>query len=150
MPDISSQTLATIRRLLLGLLVFGLTGTTVELWMMGHHEDLKQLIPFAVMGVSAATMAWFAFSPTRLALRLFRLCLLLLMLSGGLGSVLHYRANMEFQLEMDPSLGGVALLTKVLHAKAPPSLAPGNLVLLGALGLVSTLGIAGTSRTTRL
>jgi hypothetical protein len=33
---------------------------------------------------------------------------------------------------------------KVLHAKAPPALAPGNMALLGLLGLVSTLGITRT------
>jgi hypothetical protein len=53
---------------------------------------------------------------------------------------------MEFQLEMDPTLGGMALLLKVMHAKAPPALAPGNMVLLGLLGLISTLGINRSSR----
>jgi hypothetical protein len=71
------------------------------------------------------------------------------MLSGATGAILHYRANMEFQLEMDPTLGGMALLLKVLHAKAPQALAPGNMVLLGLLGLVSTLGSTQSSRTDR-
>ncbi|MBK9241167.1 MAG: hypothetical protein IPL75_13080 [Acidobacteria bacterium] len=70
--------------------------------------------------------------------------MLLLMVAGATGSVLHYRANMEFQLEMDPTMGGMALLLKVLHAKAPPALAPGNMALLGLLGLVSILGISRT------
>jgi hypothetical protein len=60
-----------------------------------------------------------------------------LILTGAIGGVMHYRANMEFQLEMDPSLGGVALMTKILHAKAPPSLAPGNMALVGLIGLVA-------------
>jgi hypothetical protein len=57
-------------------------------------------------------------------------------ITGAVGVVLHYRANMEFQLELDPSLSGVALMMKVLEAKAPPALAPGNMMLLGLVGLV--------------
>lgn len=141
-----STTLDTIRRLLLGLLVLGMTGTTAELWLMGHHEDWRQLIPFAGMGVSLLTLIWFSISRSTGATRVFRLCMCLLMVIGATGSILHYRANMEFQLEMDPTLGGMALLFKVLHAKAPPALAPGNMALLGLLGLVSTLGINRASQ----
>ena len=75
--------------------------------------------------------------------------MLFLMLSGAIGSILHYRANMEFQLEMDPTLGGVALMFKVLHAKAPPALAPGNMALLGLLGLVGVWRIPDHPTDTR-
>lgn len=136
MSDPAATTLTRIRRLLLALLAFGLCGTTSELWLMGHHEDWKQIIPLATMGASALTLLWLALSWSTRAARVFRVCMFLLMLSGATGSILHYRANMEFQLEMDPTLGGVALMTKVLHAKAPPALAPGNMALLGLLGLI--------------
>lgn len=150
-----SNTLEIGRRLLLGLLTLGLAGTTLELLLMGHDEDWRQFIPFTVMGLSMAAILWFALAecwPGRVskgavwATRCFRLCMVLLMLSGATGVILHYRANMEFQLEMDPSLGGMALLLKALHAKAPPALAPGNMALFGLLGLVSTLGLNRTSR----
>ena len=136
-----STTLETTRRLLLGLLVLGMAGTATELWFMNHYEDWKQLIPFAGMGISLLALLWFAFSRSTGATRSFRLCMFLLMVIGATGTILHYRANMEFQLEMDPTMGGMALLFKVLHAKAPPALAPGNMALLGLLGLISTLGI---------
>jgi hypothetical protein len=135
------NTLETVRRLLLGLLLFGMAGTSTELILMNHYEDWKQLLPFAAMGLSALTLIWFGFSRSGPATRTFRVCMLLLMLAGATGTILHYRANMEFQLEMDPSLSGMALMAKVLHAKAPPALAPGNMALLGLLGLISTLGI---------
>ncbi len=45
--------------------------------------------------------------------------------SAGIGFVLHFRANAEFQLDIDPSMRGLALWMKVLQAKAPPALAPG-------------------------
>ncbi len=69
--------------------------------------------------------------------RLFRAVMVLLILTGGVGAVLHYRANMEFKLEMDPSLSGLALFTSVVRAKAPPAMAPATLVLLGLLGLAA-------------
>ena len=142
-----ASTLETTRRLLLGLLFIGMTGTTAELWLMGHHEDWLQLIPFYGMLLSALTLIWFALSRSVPATRSFRLAMVLLMAAGVTGAILHYRANMEFQLEMDPAIGGMALLLKVLHAKAPPALAPGNMALLGLMGLISTLGItAGPDR----
>ena len=137
----SPSTLESVRRLLLGLLLFGMLGTTAELWLMDHHEDWKQLLPFMAMGLAAATLLWFGFSRSGAATRAFRVCMLLLMLAGATGAILHYRANMEFQLEMDPTISGLALMRKVLHAKAPPALAPGNMALLGLLGLISTIGI---------
>ena len=138
--------LETIRRLLLGLLVLGLVGTTTELWFMSHYEVWKQIIPFAGMGASLLTLLWFSFARSTWATRSFRLCMFVLMVIGATGTILHYRANMEFQLEMDSTLSGMALLFKVLHAKAPPALAPGNMALLGLLGLISTLGINRVSQ----
>jgi hypothetical protein len=144
MAGSSSTPLETIRRLLLGLLFVGMSGTTAELWFMGHHEDWLQLLPFAGMGISAVALLWFAFSHSPAATRWFRVCMFMLMVVGATGTILHYRANMEFQLEMDPTMGGMALLLKVLHAKAPPALAPGNMALLGLMGLISTLGVIRT------
>jgi hypothetical protein len=45
---------------------------------------------------------------------------------------------MEFQLEMDPSLGGLDLMAKVMTSKAPPTMAPMSLAVLGLVGLAST------------
>ena len=56
------------------------------------------------------------------------------------GVVLHFRGNMSFQLDMDPAIAGWDLFTKVMHAKAPPALAPGAMVQLGLIGLIYTLG----------
>jgi hypothetical protein len=38
---------------------------------------------------------------------------------------------------MDPTLGGFALFSSVVRAKAPPAMAPGTLALLGLLGLTA-------------
>ena len=151
MPDTSAAiALATLRRLLLGILLFGLVGTAAELILIGHDEDWWQMIPLVVIGLAIlaglAMMAGpFPRSATA-ATRLFRGAMVLLMLSGGAGSVLHYRANMEFKLEMDPSLSGWALFSSVLQAKAPPALAPGNMVLLALLGFACVFRLDSSRR----
>jgi hypothetical protein len=143
--ETAPATLHTLRRLLLGLLALGLGGTTAELCFMGHYEDWWQVAPLAVMGVSAVLLVSVVLTWSAWALRLFRVCMLALMISGATGAVLHFRANMEFQLDMDRTLGGAALVSKVLHAKTPPALAPGNLALLGLLGLVGVWRMSGRS-----
>ena len=135
------QTLTALRRLLLGLLVFGLVGTATDLLLISHDEDVWQMIPLAMIGLALAATALLAWTRpgvrrAMMVVRLFRAVMLLLILTGGLGAVLHYRANMEFKLEMDPSLSGFALFSSVVTAKAPPAMAPATLVLLGLLGLV--------------
>jgi cation transport ATPase len=134
-PD--RQTLATMRRLLLALLCLACVGTTTELWMMGHHEDPWQWAPLAVMVICAACAVWVLTTWAVPAVRTLRVLMVVLILTGMTGALMHYRANMEFQLEMDPSLGGLELMSKILHAKAPPSLAPGNMALIGLIGLVA-------------
>jgi cation transport ATPase len=137
MAGLYPSTLASIRRYLLLLVCLACVATTTELWMMGHHEDPWQWAPLAVMTVSVAGALWVMATWSASAVRVFRVLMVVLMIAGAVGAVLHYRANMEFQLEMDPSLGGLALMEKVLHAKAPPSLAPGNMALVGLIGLVA-------------
>lgn len=137
MLDRNRQTLATMRRLLLALLCLACIGTTTELWMMGHHEDPWQWAPLAVMVACAGCAMWVMATWAIPAVRTLRVLMVVLMLTGATGAFMHYRANMEFQLEMDPSLGGFELMGKILHAKAPPSLAPGNMALIGLIGLVA-------------
>ena len=137
MTHTPATALATLRRLLLGILLFGQVGTAAELLLIGHDEDVWQLIPLVVLGVAILTglaVLVRGFAAGAVRTRLFRGTMVLLMLSGGTGSVLHYRANREFKLEMDPSLRGWALFSSVVQAKAPPALAPGYMILLGVLG----------------
>jgi hypothetical protein len=49
--------------------------------------------------------------------------------------VAHFNGSMEYQLELNPELSMGELLDKIVHAKAPPLLAPGMMIQLGLLGL---------------
>jgi hypothetical protein len=133
------STVTVLRRLLLGLLLFGLAGTATELLLISHDEDLWQMIPIVAIALAMLVSLGLAVTsratPPAALLRLFQGMMVVLILTGGAGMVLHYRANMEFKLEMDPTLGGLALFWSVIRAKTPPALAPATLALLGLLGL---------------
>ena len=126
------------RRILLAILVLGVCGITAELLLLAHTEDLNQWIPIALAAMTLVLSGMVALRPTPASLRLFQLVMVLMILSGALGMYLHLSANMEFQLEMDSTLKGFALLKKSIVAKSPPALAPGAMAQLGLIGLAYT------------
>jgi hypothetical protein len=130
--------LKAVRRALAVLLGFGMVGISADLTLLQHYEDANQLIPLWLTGLGLAAVCWSALAPGTAALRVVQLIMLLFVGAGVAGVVLHFQANAEFQREIDPALGGMALFWKVVEAKAPPALAPGVMVQLGLLGLVYT------------
>jgi hypothetical protein len=132
------ETLRPIRRGILALLVMGLIGTGAELLLMGHTEGLNQLIPLLLIGMSLLSLAWYGVGKRALPLRVLRVIMALSILSGGVGTLLHYRGNVEFEIERTPGLSGMSLFKESMTG-ATPALAPGTMILLGALGLLYTL-----------
>ena len=126
------------RRILLGILLLGVIGMSAELFLLKHTEDASQWIPLMLNDLAVVMSAIVVFKPSNGAIRLFQLVMLLMIISGAVGIYLHLRANMEFQLEMDATLAGWALLKKSVVAKAPPALAPGVMMQLGLIGLAYT------------
>jgi hypothetical protein len=133
------DTLSALRRFLVGILLLGLTGTALDLLLMGHDEDAWQLIPLVMIALAVASTVAFVIAGTGSSrasvwIGLLQAVMILLIVTGMLGVILHYRANMEFKLEMDSTLSGFALFWSVIRAKAPPALAPSTLILLGLIG----------------
>ena len=126
------------RSILLGIFLVGVGGISVELWLLGHYEELDQFIPLGLSVVGTITILAAAFKPTRITVRLLQAVMLLFVVSGLVGVWFHFQATTEFQLEMDPSLRGWALFRKAIVAKAPPTLAPGAMIQLGLIGLAYT------------
>ena len=126
------------RRILLMILLVGIAGLSLELWLLAHVEDVYQLIPLVLNGAGALAAAFVATRPSIGSVRLLQSVMVLFVLSGALGAWLHYQATTEFQLEMDPTLSGWALFRKAIVAKAPPALAPGAMTQLGLIGLAYT------------
>ena len=129
--------IARLRRHLQALVALGALGAVVDLALLGHVEDWLQLIPFAVLLLALAMLAWLRLVPGSAAAGAGRAAMVLLIAAGASGVVLHYRGSMEFQRESDPSLGGLVLARKVMVAHSPPALAPGSMILLGLFGLAS-------------
>jgi hypothetical protein len=130
--------LAGIRRLLAAILLLGMTGTFVELLLLGHDEDSTQLIPLLLLGLGLAAVLWRVVSRSEASTIAVRGLMVLFLMAGAAGVYYHYSANVEFQRETDPALAGRALMMAVLHAKVPPALAPGVMVQLGLIGLAYT------------
>lgn len=145
MLEPESRTLTMIRRSLLALLAAGLVGTEIELLLISHFEDPWQLVPIVVIALACVLLMWHGVNGDRASVRALQFAMALMIASGAVGIVLHYRGNLQFQLEMDPSQKGWSLFLKVIRAKAPPALAPALMTQLGLLGLASTYRHPSTS-----
>lgn len=138
-------TLRVLRRLLLALLVLSLVGTGIELLLLGHTEDFWQWSPLILIAASLVVLGWLLAAPRRAILRAWQAAMGLLGLSGAVGTYLHYRGNVEFELEMMPGLGGLPLFREAMTG-ATPALAPGVMIQLGLLGLAYTFRHPGLHR----
>ena len=131
----ASPSTSGLRRFVLAVLTFGLFGVLADLVTLQHFEDSWQLVPVVLIGLALLAIGWYLLGGGAPSVRLLQVLMLFFIAAGVAGVLLHYRGNMEFQLEIDPSQRGWDLFTKVIHAKAPPALAPGAMAQLGLLGL---------------
>ena len=110
-----------------------------ELLALGHYEDPWQLVPLGLLAAAVVVIAWHVLARSAASIQALRIMMVLVMAAGAIGITLHYQGNVEFQLEVHPELSGWPLFANVLHAKAPPALAPGVMAQLGFLGLIYTV-----------
>ena len=132
-----TTTATVLRSVLLAIFVFGVVGTGAELILLEHYEDVWQWTPLALMAASLLVLGWHLASGGRLSTRAFQIVMVLFVVGGVVGVVLHYRGNAVFELEMYPSLVGFDLFTESIRG-ATPALAPGTMVQLGLIGLAYT------------
>jgi len=125
----------TLRPLLLALVGIGAAGLEVELLLLEHYDSAWQFTPLVLLAVVlvAAALVWRRPSPR--TVRFFQATMLLCIAAGVVGLFLHYRGNVEFELERESSLHGLRLFWKAVRG-ATPALAPGAMAQLGLLGLV--------------
>jgi hypothetical protein len=133
-PVRESETLASIRKLLLGALALGVLGTSGELILLRHIEMPTQWIPVVLLGVSIPLVIRHAMSPGPGSVRALQVLMVLFMAAGVLGVGLHFDGNVEFERELNPGEQGFEFLRKTI-AGATPVLAPGSMLLLGLVGL---------------
>jgi len=127
--------LPRLRLFLAALLAFGMLGSLTELLLLHHYEDSWQFVPLVLIGTALIVLVWHLFDRSALSVRMLQTTMALFLVAGLTGVFLHYQANVEFQVETNPSLSGWALFVKAIQAKVPPALAPGLMAQLGLLGL---------------
>jgi hypothetical protein len=132
------NTLQTLRRLLLALVVLGLCGTATELVLLAHYEDVWQTVPLSAIALALAAVVWHLVDRRGVSVRALQVTMAALIAIGALGLYLHYDSNLAFQLDMDATQSGWVLFRKVISAQAPPALAPAVMAQLGLLGLAYT------------
>lgn len=125
--------------MLLGILTLGIVGAGTELLLLGHFEEPWQWVPLVVLAGSLGAVVLTAVRTSRPTLLAMRGMMSVSVLSGVLGVWRHFRGNVEFELEMYPSIGGLELFEKAVTG-ATPALSPGTMILLGLLGLAFTYG----------
>src|SRR5688572_9121101 len=120
-----------LKRRLALLLLFTTVGLLAELLLTKHWDGFWQVVPLPllVLGVAVATVP--------LPARVVQAVMALGILSGVVGTVLHTRGKMEFALERNPALTGMALIRETLKGTSPPILAPGAMIAIGLLGLLT-------------
>ena len=129
--------MVVLRKALLGIVVIGLVGTGVELLLLEHFDGWEQWIPLALFGAALLVLGWYAVGGAGASVLLFRGVMSLFVVIGVVGIFLHYRGNVEFELEMEPMLRRLALF-KAAMMGATPALAPGAMVQIGLIGLAWT------------
>ena len=142
----SSDGAAAVRKLLLAILIFGMLGSTTELILLKHTEDVRQWIPLTLLAAALSVFAWHVVHASPANLRLIYWLMIAFVASGVAGVYFHFQGSAEFKLEGHPSLRGWALFWEAIRGKTPPLLAPGAMIQLGLIGLAYTYKHPGFSR----
>jgi hypothetical protein len=131
----SDAVLAVVRRVILLILFFAMAGILGELLLIEHVEDAWQIVPLVLLVLGVLAVAWHARASSVRSARTVQALMMLFVLSGLLGVFLHYRGNVEFELEQNPGATRWTLVREAMMG-ATPALAPGVMIQIGLLGLL--------------
>jgi hypothetical protein len=115
--------------------VVGCLGTGAELLLLDHTEEVFQFVPLILLGAGCVMVASVVRRPAPARLRALQVLMVGFIAAGIAGVGLHYRSNVELELEISPESAGLGLVWAAMKG-GTPSLAPGTMVLLGAIGFV--------------
>jgi hypothetical protein len=131
-----SDTILLLRRLLLAVILLGMSGTIAELYLLEHYEEPWQVVPLVALALGVALTLAVLVRPAPGTVRMLRLLFAAYLAVGVLGIWRHYVGNTEFELERHPDLAGLRLFWEALRG-ATPALAPGTMVQIGLFGMVA-------------
>lgn len=132
-----APSMVLLRKALLVIVVIGVVGTGVELLLLEHFDGWQQWIPLALFAVALLALGWYVVGGGGASVRLVRAVMMMFVAVGVVGVFLHYRGNVAFELELEPTLRGWVLFTAAMMG-ATPALAPGAMVQIGLIGLAWT------------
>ena len=141
-PRSVDRILTVVRRGLVLILVLAMVGILAELLLVEHFEDAWQFVPLVLLVLGLAGLAWHVRAPSRASLRTLRSLMTAFMIAGLIGFVLHFRGNLEFELEENPNATPWVHFKEALMG-ATPALAPGVMIQIGLLGLLYAF-VSGT------
>ncbi|MEO7521741.1 MAG: hypothetical protein ABIW79_07995 [Gemmatimonas sp.] len=127
------DTAELLRRAILGILLFGLAGTGVELLLLKHTDGFWQWSPLALIALAMAVVAWHALTRGAGSVRALQLLMGLNLASGIVGFAQHFSGNLGYARDSNPSVAGMELYTEALLGSTP-TLAPGTMIVLALLG----------------
>lgn len=136
-PILEVDASSALRRAMLALVLLGAAGLVVELLLLEHFESVWQVVPLVLLALVLVAGVALARWPSPRAVRFFQTVMVLCVVAGLVGVFLHYRGNVEFELEREPLRRGLALFWEAIRG-ATPALAPGAMSQLGLLGLAYT------------
>ena len=125
-----------LRRFLLAVVASIFAGTTFELVLLNHTEELLQWVPFAVSAVGLAAIAAVWFAPRKGTLLTLRWSMILTIVASFVGMYIHFSRNFSFIREINPSFTYIDAIWPAMKGSYP-LLAPGILLLAGVLGLAA-------------
>jgi hypothetical protein len=135
--DPSGNPVRVIRAILLAALVSGLLGLGAELLLLEHFEDWRQKLPLALLSLGLLVLIWHGIDRRAAPVRALQMLMVVFIAAGAIGATLHYQGNVEFELELRPSLSGFELFRRSMMG-ATPALAPGSMIQLALIGLAYT------------
>lgn len=136
----SAGPLVALRRVLVALFIFGAVGLLAELALLEHWGELRQWGPMVVLAASIPLAVLTLARPHRHTLLALRAGMLVMIGAGLLGLWFHLEGNLAFERELYPTHDVLPLLVEAFKG-ATPTLAPGALIQLGLLGLLTTLPV---------
>ena len=133
----TAEILRRLRRFLLLLTIALFAGALVELWLVGHTEDVIQLAPFvlSVVGIVASLLVFFW--PSNGTIQVMRIWMAIVVVGTLVGVYLHIEGNVMFHREVDPNATTSQLVWEGLGG-GNPLLAPGILAIAALLAVAAT------------
>jgi hypothetical protein len=126
-----------VRRGLLYVLLIGLVGMEAELLLLKHIDGVWQLVPVVLIAVALLVLAFYAVTRGAGSIRALQLVMALFVASGVVGAIQHFRGNVVYERDSNPSLSGLELYKSAMMGSTP-ALAPGAMIQLGLIGLLFT------------